>query len=108
MEEAFVGTFCSEHRPWNNEANSKWNFCPICGTSRPKPKKTLAEELRNTFQEYENQAFDGWIGAASKAREYILDGKEQAIAEIICGDQNSAQLLGVAKAILDYLKKEAQ
>lgn len=83
--------------------------CPWC-PPRPKPKKTLAEELMELYDFHINSIRAlCWNMIASKAREYILGGKEDVLTIIINNqryDGVSSKL--IAKAILDYLKKESQ
>lgn len=93
-----------------------WKFCPICGTKCPEPeKKTLAQELHAVY--WPNTDWNGltetsrkaWNPVAQKAREVILDGKEQDLAFVLSealGKDKSA--LEVSKAILDFLREEAK
>ena len=96
-----------EHSNW---VKTEYNYCPSCGSSlaRPKPKKTLAGFISEVMS---NPTLTSAEEIASKAREYILDApeNEQMIVEILKANLpkgwSSYEL--VAKAILDYLKKES-
>lgn len=99
---------CPYDDKWVLKHSVFWKFCPCCGTPRPKkqePRKPLADELEAVkFQPWINRK-DYFVRLATKAREYILDGKEEGILAILRrGDEYYAEK---AKAILDYLKKEA-
>ena len=74
--------------------NSIWegidfNFCPICGTPRPEPKKSLAEKLKQTWFTNTVQDDDYLYKALAKAAlehfSEIVDGwrKENFYSEHI-------------------------
>ena len=83
-------------------------------TPRPTPKKSLAEELEEVFLPEPGYGVDSSTQAchriAKRAREVLLDGKEDGIRALVRNyevnfqSDNSAD---VTKDILDYLKRES-
>ena len=80
-------------------------FCPICGAPRPAPK-SLEQVLRDRFWSRAVE-FETWESIAKKAKELILDGKEEGIFEILQQRTmiRDSERIFIAKEILTYLRE---
>lgn len=81
--------------------------CPWCCAKPAEDikKKSLAEELKDTYYAEHAGSEADWNRVAAKAREVLLDGKEEAIWKII--RTHPSPSIYTAKEILDSIKKES-